>query len=148
MQRREGVNGRLAPARRPLPTRVAESTRRNDDPRPRAFRADDAPGRRSAAFLLGLRDLGRKWRRRLLDREPLVERGGGFAGLLRERAAERDRKHQRKRRAREETAMTRTTHGALPQSERRRRNGAERENFTAREPDHHPDRKSTRLNSS
>ena len=37
MQRREGVNGGLALARRHLPTGVEERAWRNDDPRPRRF---------------------------------------------------------------------------------------------------------------
>src|SRR5262245_16196563 len=77
MQRREGINGGLALARRHLPTGVEERARRNDHPRPRAFRGDDALGPRNAAFFVR-RDRGRRWRRSLLDGEALVERGGGF----------------------------------------------------------------------
>jgi hypothetical protein len=112
MQRREGVNGGLALARRHLPTSVEERARRNDHPRPRAFRADNARGRRNATLFLRLRGLRSRWRRSLLDGEALVERGGGFVGVLRE-GAERDRQHQRKRRARQDAIMTRSTHEAL-----------------------------------
>ena len=45
-------------------------------------------------------------------RETLVERGGGFVGILRERA-KRGGKHQRKSDARQDVVKIKTTHSAF-----------------------------------
>jgi hypothetical protein len=113
MGRWESVVEELALTRQHLGPSVEERARHNDDARPRAFHPDGGSRRRSVPLLLDLRDLVRGLRRSLVGRETLVECGAQLLGILRE-GAKRGGKHQRKKGARQDVLIVRSTQRAFP----------------------------------